>query len=156
MRAWRLTTRKYAETAFSGMGNFEVGSRWVPKGLLAVYASENVSTAVLETLVHIDPNHFRNNFFYIKAEIPDDIPMDEVFLDDLPADWQIRLEDDALQQVGAEWIARGSSVVLIVPSAVVPQERNIIINPEHEHFAKIMFGPVEPYPFDTRLLRISE
>lgn len=153
MRAWRLTTKKYATTAFSGMGNRKVGSRWVPEGLLAVYASENLSTAVLETLVHIDPNHFSNNFVYIKAEIPDSIPMDEVFLDDLPNDWQSRFEDHELQQVGAEWIARGTSAILMVPSAVVPQERNVVINPEHEDFDKIVFSPAEAYTFDTRLLK---
>lgn len=153
MQVWRLTTRKYATTAFSGIGNRKVGSRWVPEGLLAVYTSEYLSTAVLEMLVHIDPNHFSNNFVSIKAEIPDTISMDEVSLADLPGDWQSRFEDSELQQVGAEWIARGSSAVLIVPSAVVPQERNIIINPQHEDFDKIIISPVESYIFDTRLLR---
>lgn len=125
----------------------------MPEGLLAVYTSENLSTAVLETLVHIDPNHFSNNFVSIKAEIPDTIPIDEVSLSGLPDDWQSRFEDSELQQVGVEWIDRGSSAVLIVPSAVVPQERNIIINPQHEDFDKIIISPAEPYIFDTRLLK---
>jgi RES domain-containing protein len=153
VQVWRLTTRKYAATAFSGIGNRRVGSRWVPEGRLAIYTSENLSTAVLETLVHIDPNHFRDNFVCIKAEVPDNITMDEVSLADLPDDWQRRFEDSELQQVGAQWIDRGSSAVLIVPSAVVPQERNVIINPQHEDFGKIVLSPAEPYLFDTRLLR---
>jgi RES domain-containing protein len=153
VQVWRLTTRKYATTAFSGIGNRKVGGRWVPEGLLAIYTSENLSTAVLETLVHLDPNHFSNNFVCIKADIPDTIPMDEVSLADLPKDWQSRFEDSELQQVGAEWIDRGSSAILIVPSAVVPQERNIIINPQHEDFEKIVLSPAEPYVFDTRLLK---
>lgn len=151
MRVWRLTTRKYAATAFSGIGNREAGSRWVPEGLLAIYTSENLSTAVLETLVHIEPSHFSYNFVCIKAEIPDDITMDELSLADLPQDWQSRFEDSELQQVGAEWIVRGSSAILIVPSAVVPQERNIILNPRHPDFGKIVVGPAEPFIFDIRL-----
>jgi RES domain-containing protein len=153
VQVWRLTTRKYATTAFSGIGNREVGSRWAPAGLRVVYTSEHLSTAVLETLVHIDPNHFSNHFVCIQAEIPEQIPMDEVALADLPKDWQRRFEDSELQQVGADWIDRGSSAVLIVPSAVVPQERNIMINPQHQDFEKIVLGPAEPYLFDTRLLK---
>jgi RES domain-containing protein len=153
VQAWRLTTRRYADSAFSGIGNRKVGSRWVPEGLLAVYTSEYLSTAVLETLVHIDPSHFSDTFVCIQAEIPDHVTVDEVSLADLPKDWQSRFEDSELQEVGADWIDRGSSVILRVPSAVVPQERNIIINPQHEDFAKIVLGPAHPYVFDTRLLK---
>lgn len=151
MQVWRLTTRKHATTAFSGIGNRKVGSRWVPEGLLAIYTSENLSTAVLEMLVHIDPNHFSNNFVCIKAEVPENIAVDEVALADLPKDWQSRFEDGELQQVGAQWIDRGSSAILMVPSAVVPQERNIIINPQHEDFDKIVLSPAEAFFFDPRL-----
>lgn len=130
-----------------------MGSRWVPQGLLAIYTSENLSTAVLETLVYIDPNHVSNHFVFIKAEVPDDITMDEVSLADLSKDWQSGFEDDELQQVGAQWIDRGSSAILRVPSVVVPRERNIIINPQHEYFGKIILSPAEPFLFDNRLLR---
>lgn len=140
-------------TAFSGIGNRKVGSRWVPEGLLAVYTSEHLSTAVLESLVHMEPNHFSNNFVSIRAEIPDTIAIDEVDLEALPDDWQDRYEDAQLQQVGEEWIARGSSAVLIVPSAVVPQERNIIINPQHEDFSSIIIHDPEAFSFDGRLLK---
>ncbi len=58
-----------------------------------------------------------------------------------------------LRQVGAEWIERGSSAVLIVPSAVVPHERDIITNPQQADFDEIVLGPAEPYFFDTRLLK---
>jgi len=153
VQVWRLTMRKHATTAFSGIGNRKVGSRWVPEGLLAIYTSENLSTAVLEMLVHIDPNHFSNNFVCIKAEVPENITVDEVSLADLPKDWQSRFEDGELQQVGAQWIDRGSSAVLMVPSAVVPQERNIIINPQHEDFDRIVLSPAEAFFFDPRLLK---
>ena len=153
MQVWRLTTRQHATTAFSGIGNRKVGSRWVPQGLLAIYTSENLSTAVLETLVHIDPSHFSNHFVCLKAEVPDGITMDEVSLADLPKNWRSRFEDHELQQVGAQWIERGSSAILMVPSVVVPPERNIIINPQHKDFEKIALGPAEPFLFDVRLLR---
>ena len=65
--------------------------------------------------------------------------------------WQSRFEDSELQQVGAEWIGRGSSAILMVPSAVFPQERNIMINPQHRDFEKIVVCPAEPFVFDARL-----
>lgn len=153
MRIWRLTTRRFADSAFSGVGNREVGSRWVPKGQLAVYASEHLSTAVLETLVHMEPAHFGNNFVYCSALIPDELPMDEVSYDGLPDDWQARNDDAQLQQVGLDWIDRASSAILIVPSAVVPYERNIIINPAHRDFDSIKIDTMKPFVFDHRLQR---
>lgn len=151
MRVWRLTTKRYADTAFSGMGNRKAGSRWVPEGYLAVYTSEHLSTAVLENLVHMDPAHFTSNHVMIAADIPDTLTMDAISVESLESDWQVRYEDEVLQQVGKDWIARGQSAVLIVPSAVVPYERNVILNPSHPDFASITLHPSEPFFFDGRL-----
>lgn len=154
MRIWRLTTRKFAATAFTGVGNRKAGSRWVPEGLLAVYTSQYISTAVLETLVHIDPGHFGNNHVLIAADIPEEIAIDEVDVAALPSNWRELYEDDTLQQVGKDWINRASSAVLIVPSAVIPQEHNIIINPLHPDFAKIHINEPEKFKFDGRLIKL--
>ncbi len=154
MRVWRLTTRKFAATAFTGVGNRKAGSRWVPEGLLAVYTSQHISTAVLETLVHIDPGHFGNNHVLIAADIPDEIAMDEVDTTALPSNWRELYEDDTLHQVGQDWLNRASSAVLIVPSAVVPQESNVIINPLHPDFVKIQIKEPEEFQFDGRLIKL--
>jgi RES domain-containing protein len=153
VHAWRLTQKKFASTAFSGIGNRKFGSRWVPVGELAVYTSENASTAVLETLVHMEPAHFKNNHVLIQIDIPDDISMDEVQLEDLPADWKTLYEDADLQQVGKNWIDVGTSAVLIVPSAVGFGERNFILNPEHPDFSEITIGDPQDFTFDGRLLK---
>lgn len=152
MRAWRLIARAHAATAFSGIGNKKAGSRWVPEGELAVYTSEHASTAVLENLVHMDPSHFRNNYVLIAADIPDALAMDVVSVESLAPDWQTRYEDEALQQVGKDWIDRGESAVLIVPSAVMPQEQNQLLNPLHPDFAKIVIDEPEDFRFDGRLV----
>lgn len=70
--------------------------------------------------------------------------------------WQSRFEDSELQQVGAGWIGRGSSAILMVPSAVFPQERNIMINPQHRDFEKIVVCPAEPFVFDARLRKSGD
>ncbi|MCP3663234.1 MAG: RES family NAD+ phosphorylase [Gammaproteobacteria bacterium] len=151
MRVWRLTTKRHAGTAFSGIGNRKVGSRWVPEGYLAVYTSRQISLAVLEMLVHMDPQHFRNNFILIQADIPDELNMELLEPSSLQDDWQDAYEDSDLQAIGRDWIERGDSAVLIVPSAVVPQEQNLILNPQHPDFASISIGDAESFAFDGRL-----
>ncbi len=152
MRVWRLIAKPHAATAFSGIGNKKAGSRWVPEGELAVYTSEHPSTTVLENLVHMDPSHFLNNYVLIAADIPDELSMDIVSVESLEPDWQTRYEDEALQQVGKDWIDRGESAVLIVPSAVMPQERNLILNPSHPDFTKIVIHEPGDFRFDGRLI----
>lgn len=151
MRVWRLTSARHADTALSGFGNRKFGSRWVPEGHLAVYTSEHLSLAVLEMLVHMEPRHFGDRFVSIPIDIPDGSAMDHLDVDSLPDDWTERYEDETLQQVGREWLAAGNSAMLLVPSAVVPQEHNIILNPEHRDFAAIKIGGAQPFRFDGRL-----
>ncbi|MCG8023516.1 MAG: RES family NAD+ phosphorylase [Candidatus Thiodiazotropha endolucinida] len=151
MRVWRLTSQRHATTAFTGIGNRKAGSRWVPEGYLAVYTSDQLSLALLETLVHIDPKHIRNNFVVIPADIPETMDMEMLRLDSLPDNWRDRYEDSDLQAIGRDWIERGESAALIVPSAVVPQQQNIILNPEHPDFPNIEIGTAEAFLFDRRL-----
>ncbi|MCG7868785.1 MAG: RES family NAD+ phosphorylase [Candidatus Thiodiazotropha taylori] len=152
MRVWRLTTKRHTNTAFSGIGNRKAGSRWVPSGYSAVYTSTHLSLAVLETLVHIDPFHLKNNFVVLQAEISEEIDIETLQPDTLPDDWQDGYEDPRLQAIGQDWIERASSAVLIVPSAIVPVERNIIINPLHSDFKHIKISDPAPFRFDGRLM----
>lgn len=151
MRVWRLTQKRHAKTAFSGIGNRKVGSRWVPEGYLAVYTSENVSLAVLENLVHLDVSHFRDNYQLISIDIPNDIIIDEVDISSLPDNWQDRYEDQELQSVGLEWIESAESAILAVPSAVIMNEYNHILNPIHPDFEKLTISKPMPFKFDGRL-----
>ena len=151
MRVWRLTQARHAETAFTGIGTKEFGSRWVPQGYAAVYTSEHISTSILETLVHMEVSHFGQHYVVIGVDVPDDLPMDVVQADSLPGDWAARFEDPQLHQVGTDWLERGESAALIVPSAVVPLERNVILNPEHPDFALVTIQRPEPFALDGRL-----
>jgi len=149
MQVWRITTENYADTAFSGIGNKKVGSRWVPEGMLAIYTSESISLAVLENLVHFEQRHFGENHVLIAVTIPDD---SHVNIDSLPDNWRSLYEDSILQEIGQDWINNGDSAILIVPSAVVPREKNYILNPLHVDFGEIITLNPEPLVIDTRLL----
>lgn len=71
----------------------------------------------------------------------------------LPSDWRESPAPASLQLIGNEWISRGSSVVLSVPSAVVDTENNYLINPTHKNFKKLVIGKMEMFKIDARLKR---
>ena len=152
MRFWRIVRRQDRSGAFSGEGARIWGGRWNPPGLPMVYASEHLSLAVLEVLVNLDDELKRERFLCFPGEIPEGLPVASIAVADLQGDWRSSTRSERLQTLGARWLTAGESVALSVPSAVVPQERNILLNPAHPDFARIAIGEPEPFSFDPRLL----
>lgn len=150
-RVWRLCKRKHAASAFDGEGARLTGGRWNPPGLPVVYASETISLAALEALVHMDPDDAPEDLVVIPVDIPDDVAVAEVTARMLPNDWRSTPAPTRLQQLGANWTQTGKTAVLSVPSVLVPQERNCVFNPEHPDFARIRRGIPEPFVIDPRL-----
>lgn len=148
---WRITTARFAGSAFSGEGARWFGGRWNRKGLSVVYTAESRSLALLEMLVQDDP--LRARYVLIPAQIPDSVSMIEVNVAELSDDWRSLSARDALQALGNAWLQKGASCILSVPSAVVPAERNFLVNPVHRDFARIIIGEPEALDTDVRLLR---
>ncbi len=151
MRLWRLTALRHADTALSGVGNRRFGSRWVSPGHAAVYASATLSLAVLEMLVHMEPRHFRQRYVALPIDLPRGCSVESVDVAALPPKWPTLFESSVLRRIGDEWVRRGESPVLQVPSAVIPMESNYILNPEHPAFPQIRVGEPVPFGFDSRL-----
>ena len=107
--------------------------------------------ALLELLVQDDP--LRAHYVLIPAHIPLDIPETLIEAAQLPADWRSIAARPALQEIGQAWLHSGSTALLSVPSAVLPAERNYLINPRHPDFGRIVLGPAQSLQTDTRLLR---
>lgn len=107
-----------------------------------IYTAASPSLAVLEVLVHLDlpPELIPSDYRLLSIHVPDDAPVEE--LADLP--------DDPLA-IGDEFLQRGGALVLRVPSAVVPQESNSLINPRHLAAAALRLEANEPFSFDRRL-----
>ena len=150
-RVWRLCKRRYAASAFDGEGARRYGGRWNPPGVRAVYASETISLATLEALVHVDPADAPTDLVVIPVDIPDDLAVTHVTLRVLPRNWRSAPGPTRLQQVGVNWVRAGKTAVLSVPSVLVPQERNYLLNPEHPDFARIKHGRPQPFSIDLRL-----
>jgi len=153
MRAYRLVKARYADSAFDGSGAKTHGGRWNSKGVAIVYASDTVSLAVLELLVHLHRNEVLNHYLLFGLDLPDANVMQ---LDQraLPADWRGDPPPSSTAAIGDEWIARRPSAALAVPSTLVPQQRNLLLNPAHPELAAVIAGASrEPFNFDARLVK---
>jgi RES domain-containing protein len=154
IEAWRIAKTTDIRKAFSGEGSRLYGGRWNNKGIAIVYAAATRSLAMLEILVHM------RNTQQTVPPIPymlfpasfDERLIEELPSSSLPADWDLEPPTDSTKSIGDEWVSAASSPVLSVPSVIVPEERNYILNPGHNLFAQIQFGSPVPCKFDPRLL----
>jgi RES domain-containing protein len=151
LRVWRLCRGKHA--AFDGEGARLAGGRWNPRGLPIVYTSETLALAALELLVHCDAPLAPADLVAIAADVPEQLSREEIRTRELPSGWRRYPAPEELARFGAAWARRGASALLAVPSAVVPSERNFLLNPAHPEFAKIRIAKPEPFTFDGRLKR---
>jgi len=148
---WRITTARFARSAFSGEGGRLYGGRWSPKGVAVVYTAANQSLAMLEMLVQDQP--LRARYVMIEARIPNGVTIDRVSIDDLPSDWREIGARQKLQAIGAEWARKRKASVLAVPSAIVPRESNYLLNPLHPAFKRINISKPSTVETDLRLIK---
>jgi len=148
---WRICRRKYGTTAFGGEGAKIAGGRWNRKGTRIAYCGGSLALAALEMLVHVDVNQLPVDLVCIRAVVPDSAAIEAVDVTNLPRTWSATPAPDVLQDIGTDWVLRGSSAVLAVPSAIIPHELNYLINPAHADFARVAIGLPEPFAFDPRL-----
>lgn len=143
---FRLCKQKYLP--LNPDGARAAGGRWNSKGVPAVYLSESISLAVLEVTVHA-------------TELPDEYCLTEILMDDaiieslpllsLPVDWREPAQARALRRIGDLWNSQKRSAVLRVPSIIVPQEANFVVNTEHPDFPSIQQRDLGFFHFDRRL-----
>lgn len=148
--AWRIVKARYAASAFSGEGARRFGGRWNSVGTPMVYTAQSQALAVLEMLVHIDASDLLRHYRLISVTF-DEVMMQIVDPASLPRTWKRRPAPVSLRGIGDQWIASGRSVVLQVPSAIVPGERNFLINVLHPEFPKLAIGKPEPFRLNPRL-----
>jgi RES domain-containing protein len=149
--AWRLDRAKWTAISFSGKGAAAAGGRWNPAGLHVVYASEHLATASLEKFVHLPKPIPRSMTFVQFALEFNGIAIERPLLNALPRNWRTEPVSAESQELGAAWYERGRTAVLAVPSAIIPEEINFVLNPAHPDFAKISISKPAPFAFDPRL-----
>lgn len=151
MRAYRLIKERYVDNPLDAQGAKIFGGRWNSKGLAAVYASDSIALSALEILVHLHRNDILNYYCLCEITLPEEALM-VLAKDTLPDGWQDDPPSATTQMIGDEWLQSKQSLVLSVPSTVVPQQSNLLINPEHDDFPALSAAMiVRPFVFDPRL-----
>jgi RES domain-containing protein len=143
---WRISN--YA--TLDGTGGLYASGRWHTKGHPVVYCTLNPSTALLETLVHmeIDSEDRPERFQVLKIEGPKTLSQETVTVATFPENWP---EDiTSTQGIGDLWLSEGRSLLLKVPSVLVPETWNILVNPLHSEARLLKIVMAYEYPFDAR------
>ncbi len=150
MQVFRIAKTGYIRD-LSGTGAMSNGGRWNQKGILLIYTAENRALATLEYVVHVPLSIVPKNLSIACYEIPDDIIPEEISSDALPKKWRAYPSPPRLAELGSEWALSNRSLLLRVPSAIVPSESNILINPKHPEITRITIPHIEKYAMDKRL-----
>jgi RES domain-containing protein len=148
---WRIERAHRAASAFSGEGSRIHGGRWNSRGSRVVYVGEHQSLCALEVFVNNQPLSASAEYIVVSAEW-DATLMDSIAAADLPRDWRVSPPDERTAAVGDTWIRDARSAVLAVPSAIIPAERNFLLNPAHRDFGRIRIGKPMRFSFDPRML----
>jgi RES domain-containing protein len=148
---YRVLRKPYARTPFDGEGSYQYGGRWSSPGTRLSYASEHQSLAMLEYFVHLEASDAPPDLVLASADIPDDLSRQQIEVGTLPANWRETPAPAELARLGDKFVLTGKDCILIVPSALVPNENNWLINPLHEEFQKIKIRETEPLTYDSRL-----
>ncbi len=150
MRVWRLCSSRHP--APDGEGARLSGGRWNFPGSAVVYASATLSLAVLEKLVQVDWDLLPKDLITFSAEIPDRVEIETIHEATLPSSWRDYPAPEAIQALGTAWVNRAETAVLSVPSVVIPEERNYLLNPARSDFRRIRWAEPRPFVWDPRLI----
>ena len=159
MDGWRISKLRYADppaAAFDGEGSRRRGGRWTPPGTRVAYASSSLALASLEYFVNLGPEDAPPDLVSIRISIPDSVRCERVNISALPQSWRAVPFPQELWAVGERWLVSASSVCLLVPSAVVPAEFNLLINPSHSDFKDLRFSDPSVFNFDPRMWKITK
>ena len=154
MRLWRLSSVRYARDFTGGYGLFNNG-RWNTVERPVTYCATVPSLAALEKRVHVNDAATLPPQSMIAYDVPDDVPVRRIEINELPSDWAIR--ETHTQQLGDEWLDSGEETILLVPSVVMPVadavDRNAMINHRRRESTRITIAHVIAFTLDPRLFR---
>ena len=149
MLLYRIVRSAYAD--LSGNGARLYGGRWNSEGRAVVYFASSRSLAVLEALAHLSPTNMPDDFCMMIVESPDN-SVTALDIKTLPEHWQEYPEQNILKQIGNRFLAEKQYLLLKVPSAIVKEEYNYLLNPLHPAADKVKIVSKQPFSFDARLL----
>jgi RES domain-containing protein len=152
MLVWRIAQSKWAlDKRCAGARN--EGGRWNPVGMAPLYAGTNVEICALEMFAHlagVDHPPLK----LVAIAIPDKPRMCYTpAIKDLPVGWSALPVSAASQEFGGRWLAEVGQLVMLVPSVLVPEARNAVINPMHPDYQHVSLKVVREFTFDSRMFK---
>lgn len=153
---WRIAkhTATFRADDLSGGGAAATGGRWNSKGNHVVYASFSIALATLETLAHLGGGDINcRNRFLVEILVPESVWNKRDWRDTtmLPPTWIAEPPGMDSINIGDAWLTSGVSALLVVPSVIVHEEANILINPTHPDAKSITARVARQYVYDPRL-----
>lgn len=156
--AWRIATdsRDYTADDLTGTGAKVSGGRWNREGVAIVYAASSAALACLETVVHLAAGSLPLNRYLVQIDIPDEVFAKRTLFEHLAptpkrVGWDAEPPGKVSLLLGEGWVASGASAILEVPSVIIPEERNILLNPAHPDAAGITATKLRRFDYDRRL-----
>ncbi len=147
MLVFRIVLAKYAgKLIASGRA-----ARWNPNEVEMIYTASSRSLACLENVVHRNQVGLSQLFSILTIECPDHIKIKTIYPDDLPVNWADFGQMTKTQSIGEKWIRGNETAILQVPSSIVNEEVNYLINPNHPDFSAIKLIKTQPFVFDDRI-----
>ena len=147
MTVYRLSSRRYP--ANDGLGASLYGGRWNHQGTSVIYAAPSRALCAFGGSGQCWRTGWRLHCY--SDRITDELAITTVSIEMLHPDWNRGEPTQQTRNIGTEWVKSLRSAVLVVPSAIIPQEQNYVLNPSHPDFREIRFGSPEPFYFDDRL-----
>lgn len=157
MRVYRIEREKYLGTTLKGFGAaLTEGYRWNSLNTCLVYTAESRALAILEVSVHLDLSEdLPIDRYYVEIDIPDEVEILELRIEDLPENWDIKPPSLETQYIGDDFVYDNQAAVLKVPSSIVPLEYNYLINPNHPEARKIIVISEIQLIFDNRFKQVK-
>lgn len=152
MIVYRLSQSSYAAD-LSGKGAEMAGGRWNSKGTPTIYAAESRALCVAELAMHLPLGLVPQNYAFVSFKIPENIPVLQLSKKQLPSNWNEYPHPNETQQIGDRFIRDNKFLVMRVPSVVVNEEYNYLINPRHSLIKKVQVSDLSPFKFNERFFR---
>jgi len=148
MRLWRISNH----ASLSGEGGLYASGRWHSRGRRVVYLADHPASALLEVMVHleIDAEDLPSHYQLLGIDVPDDLPVTTLKESELPGAW--RQPKTLTQALGDNWLREAPAALLRVPSAIVPDAGNYLLNPAHADAVRIGIASATRAAFDPRLM----
>lgn len=153
MRVFRIERKKYVKSTLSGIGaSMTSGFRWNSEYTRLVYTSQSRSLALLEIAVHLDlSDDLPTDRVMVEIDVPDKLLIQSIDIKDLAKNWKSFPPHPSTQKLGDNFVLNSKTAVLKVPSCIVPEEFNYLINPLHADSKDIKVISVVPLVIDQRL-----